>query len=91
MLFDEILIYSVPACSSRGLHYVSLRIRERVGYIAEELKSYDIIGLQEVWPFLLIVYASHKPSVNFAMLASRTTAAFTCMYSCSADINVAVT
>ena len=33
---------------SRGLHYLALRIRERLGYIADELKGYDIIGLQEV-------------------------------------------
>ena len=48
--FEEIDTVSLNK-SSRGLHYVSLCIRERLGYIAEELKSYDIIGLQEVWSF----------------------------------------
>lgn len=32
----------------RALHWQSIQIRERLGYIVEELKSYDIVGLQEV-------------------------------------------
>lgn len=34
---------------SRGLHILAKHIRERLGYIAEELKDYDIVALQEVW------------------------------------------
>jgi endonuclease/exonuclease/phosphatase family metal-dependent hydrolase len=33
---------------SRGLHILAKHIRERLGYIAEELKDYDIVALQEV-------------------------------------------
>ena len=53
----------------RGLHYVSLRIRERLGYIAEELKGYDIIGLQEVRPFVrpILLYAGHTLSLHSAI------------------------
>lgn len=32
-----------------GLHYVAKKVRERITHIAEELHSYDIVGLQEVW------------------------------------------
>ena len=32
----------------RALHWQSIQICERLGYIVEELKSYDIVGLQEV-------------------------------------------
>ena len=32
----------------RALHWQSIQIRERLEYIVEELKSYDIVGLQEV-------------------------------------------
>ena len=36
-------------CSAyRGLHYLAQRVRERLGYIADEIKQYDIVGLQEV-------------------------------------------
>ena len=55
---DRCIIIPYP-CSSRGLHHVSLRIRERLGYIAEELKGYDIIGLQEVCPFFLYSTCQH--------------------------------
>ena len=36
----------------RALHWQSLQIRERLGYIVEELKSYDIVGLQEVRTYI---------------------------------------
>ena len=36
----------------RALHWQSLQIRERLGYIIEELKSYDIVGLQEVRTYI---------------------------------------
>ena len=39
-------LYTSICC--RGLHYLALRIRERLGHIADELKNYDIVGLQEV-------------------------------------------
>lgn len=32
-----------------GLHYIAQRVRERLCCIAQELKGYDIVGLQEVW------------------------------------------
>ena len=41
-------VMNVQSIFNRGLHWQSLRIRERLGYIAEELKSYDLVGLQEV-------------------------------------------
>ena len=42
----------------RGLHLLdSTHIRERLGHIAPELKSYDIVGLQEV-RYLLAVNAA---------------------------------
>ena len=34
--------------ASRGLHFFAQRIRERLSFIAQELKGYDIVGLQEV-------------------------------------------
>ena len=39
--------YSIM-CFCRGVHYLAQRVRERLGYIAEEIKQYDIVGLQEV-------------------------------------------
>ncbi len=38
----------------RGIHYLAKRIRERLGFIAEEIKQYDIVGLQEVWATKLV-------------------------------------
>jgi hypothetical protein len=32
----------------RGLHYIAKNVNERVKLIPDELKDYDIIGLQEV-------------------------------------------
>lgn len=36
------------ACVYRGIHYIGKKVRERIQHIAEELVTYDIIGLQEV-------------------------------------------
>ena len=46
-----IICVCVCVCG-RALHWQSLQIRERLGYIVEELKSYDIVGLQEVRTYI---------------------------------------
>ncbi len=43
------LAYLIPSqYIYRGIHYLAKRVRERLGFIAEEIKQYDIVGLQEV-------------------------------------------
>lgn len=49
-------VYYLCVCvRGRALHWQSLQIRERLGYIVEELKSYDIVGLQEVRTYIQCV------------------------------------
>ncbi len=49
MVISVVKLFCFLLFSSRGLHWLgSVRIRERLSYIVQELKKYDIVGLQEV-------------------------------------------
>ena len=41
-------LHRLTVNNCRGLHYIAKNVNERVKLIPDELKDYDIIGLQEV-------------------------------------------